>query len=738
MLEEMVPTTPAEPERYELYENPAYSFHLGRREFFKALGGGIVVLFALETDESAAAAAQAGESGGGGRQQRRETPRQIAAWLHIGESEIVTVFTGKVEVGQDIRTSLAQAVAEELHVPIAALRLVMADTDLTPYDAGTFGSRTTPVMGAQLRRVAAAARETLLDLVVQKEAVPRDSLTVASGKVTDTRTGKTWTFGQIARGEALTREIGEDTATTPASAWKIAGTSVPKVDGRAVVTGQRRYTSDLKRPGMLHGKALRPPTFKTALVALDTKAAQALPGVTIVRDGDFVGVVAPTEPLAERALYALRAEWGKPEPMPSGDAALYDYLRKTPPPPDARQGRGGGMRHTEGTLETGWAAAKHRLSGTFTVAFIAHAPLEPRAAIAEWGGGSDGRLTVWTGTQRPFGVRGELAAAFRLPEDRIRVIVPDTGSGYGGKHTGEAAIEAARLAKAAGKPVRLLWTREEEFTWAYFRPGGVIEASAGVTGDGEITAWEYHNYNSGTAGIRTLYTIPHQHIEFHPAQSPLRQGSYRALASTANHFVRETLMDEMARAVAMDPIAFRRKNLKDARMLAVLDAAAARFGWDRRAAAEPGRGFGIAGGFEKGGYVATCAQVFVDKASGRVTVERLVTAFECGAVVNPDNLKNQVEGGVLMGLGGALFEAVTLENNMIQNAAFSTYRVPRFSDIPAMEVALLDRKDLPSVGAGESPIVAVAPAIGNALFDATGTRLRTLPLTRNGVLSGIA
>jgi nicotinate dehydrogenase subunit B len=329
-------------------------------------------------------------------------------------------------------------------------------------------------------------------------------------------------------------------------------------------------------------------------------------------------------------------------------------------------------------------------------------------------------------------VRSELAAAFRIKEEQVRVLMPDTGSGYGGKHTGETAVEAARLARAAGRPVKVVWTREEEFTWAYFRPGGVIEISSGVTKDGKITAWEFHNYNSGAAGIRTYYDIANQRIEFHPAQSPLRQGSYRGLAATANHFARESHMDELAHLVNKDALEFRLQNLKDERLRAVFGEGAKKFGWGR-AKTRAGQGFGMGGGFEKLGNVATFAEVSVDRASGGVKIVRVVTAFECGAIVNPDHLRNQVEGAVIMGLGGALFEAVEFADGRIRNGRFSSYRVPRFSDVPQVETVLLDRKDLPSAGAGEAPIVGIAPAIGNAIFDATGMRLRALPLVPNGL-----
>jgi nicotinate dehydrogenase subunit B len=365
------------------------------------------------------------------------------------------------------------------------------------------------------------------------------------------------------------------------------------------------------------------------------------------------------------------------------------------------------------------------------VAYIAHVPLEPRAALAKWDGD---KLTVWTGTQRPFGVRGQLAEAFHIPEDHVRVLMPDTGSAYGGKHSGETAIEAARLAKAANRPVKVVWTRQEEFTWAYFRPAGVIDVSSGVRNDGTITAWEFHNYNSGSAGMRTYYEIPNQRIVFHAVHSPLRQGSYRGLAATANHFARESHMDELAYTVKMDPLEFRLKNLKNDRLRAVFEAAAKQFGWGKSKG--PGQGFGMGGGYEKLGNVATFAEVNVDRKSGEVKIARVVSAFECGAIVNPDGLRNQVEGSNVQGLGGALFEAIEFANGKILNGRLSQYRVPRFSDVPAvLETVLVDRKDIPSVGAGECPLIGVAPAIANAIVDATGQRLRALPLVPNGLKS---
>ena len=697
-------------ERYELFAGPTYHFDLERRDFFKLLGGGIVLLLALDHPGAAQ------ESGRGGRGQG--LPQSISAWLHIGEDGVVTVFTGKTEVGQNIRTSLAQAVAEELRTPIASITLVMADTGLTPYDMGTFGSRTTPTMAPQLRKMAAAARETLIDLAAERWKADRALITVADGRLK--YNNQSFSFGELTHGKQLMKTV-DEAALTPANKWTVAGTSVPKTTARDMVTGTHRFTSDLERPNMLVGRILRPSAFNAKLASLDTKEADAIKSAKIVHDGDFVGAVAPDELTLAKAIGALKAEW-KADSQPSSKD-LFAYLKSHPQ--ESRQ------RATpeQGSVEQGLKSSDFIREATYTVSYIAHTPLEPRAAVAEW---TDGKITVWTGTQVPFGVRSELAEAFSIPESNVRVIVPDTGSGYGGKHSGEVAIEAARLAKSAGQPVKVIWTREEEFTWAYFRPAGVIEVRAGTLKDGSIAAWEFHNYNSGGSGIETPYDVKNKKVEFHATESPLRQGSYRGLAATANHFARESHMDELAVAMKMDPLEFRLKNLKNERLRAVLQAAAAKFEWDKTKSI-PARGFGLACGVEKGGYVASCAEVSISQPSGKVKIERVVTAFECGAIVNPEHLKNQVEGGVIMGIGGALFEAIEFDNGRILNPHLAKYRVPRFSDIPVLETVLLDRKDLPSAGAGETPIIGLAPAVGNAIFHATGARIRSLPMVPNGL-----
>ena len=703
---------PDELAQQPIYDKP-YWFRLDRRDFLKLFGGGLLICLA----DISTLAQESGRTF-----DSHELPDDIAAWLAIAPDSRVTVFTGKVEVGQNIRTSLAQQVAEELRVPFDSISMLMGDTDMVPWDAGTFGSRTTPTMGPQLRKMAAAARQLLIERAAKQWNSDPSALTASEARVTNPHSSQSITYGVLTHGEKLMKTVSNDVPLTPASDWKIAGTAVPKVNGRDFVTGKHKFPSDIIRPEMMFGKVLRPEGFNATLVSLEASKAQKIPGVTVVHDGDFIGVAAPDPPTAERALAALQAKWTVPV-QPSNQGLFASFKETSTGKQDDNS-----PAQPAGSVLQAIAAAPINLHQQYTVQYIAHAPLEPRAAVAEW---KSGKLTVWTGTQRPFGVRDELMAAFHLPAEKVRVIQPDMGSGYGGKHTDEAAIEAARLAKATGKPVKIVWTREEEFTWAYFRPAGLIEISSGANRDGTLIAWEHHNYNSGPAAITTPYSVTHQLSQFHPADSPLRQGSYRALATTANNFARESHMDEMAHTIGMDPLEFRMKNLTDPRLRAVLQAAADKFNWNQVKSTSQ-RGFGIACGTDKGGYVATCVEVEVVPPNIKVEIRRVVQAWESGAIVNPDGLHNQVSGAIIQGIGGALFEQIRFANGRILNAHFAQYRVPRFNDAAHVEIILLDRKDLPSAGAGESGIIGLAPAVGNAIFAATGTRLRNMPMAPFG------
>ena len=679
------------PERFELDEKSPYRFELDRREFIAAAG------LIITASGSVACGGKAEAAQGKTR-------------LHISPSGEITVFTGKVEVGQGSRTQLTQAIAEEMRVPMDAITLRMADTDVSPDDGSTAGSRTTPRTVPVVREAAARARELLTRTAAEKWATPAADIAVVDGAAVSGE--RRFTYAELA-GVELTDSEQADPALTPIKDWKTLGQSATKLDSRAIVTGEHRYSSDIVRPGMLYGKVLRPPRYGARLTGVAD-------GEGVIRDRDFVGCVASTSREAQQTLdrIAATAEW-QFESHPSSDE-LHDHLKQTAVRSGA--GRQGPQVFSKGSTDAGFGAAKKTIEATYRVPYIQHGPMEPRAAVAEW---ADGRLTVWTGTQRPYGVRQQLSEAFRIPEDKVRLIVPDTGGGFGGKHTGECAIEAARLAKAAGKPVSLRWTREEEFTWAYFRPAGLFEMRAALDSAGRILAWELATYNAGTAGLRSPYAVENTLEQYFPCKSPMRQGSYRGIAAGTNTFAREAFMDELANEADKDPRQFRLANLTDPRLEAVLISACDAFGWDDWRPSK-GLGRGLAVGTEKGGYVATCAEVEIG-ATGP-TVRRLVETFECGAIQNPDNLRAQVEGSVIQGLNVALREGARFKEGELASGLFSKYPMPRFRDVPPIEVVLLDRKDIPSAGGGETPIITVAPAIANAIYDATGEVRRSLPL----------
>ena len=681
----------------------------GQREYFELLGDGLAVVLSGAALRRLQAAHGWMTAGG--------------AWLHVGETGNVTAFTGKVDVGQDNRTALSLLVAEELRVPLSAVRLVMGDTDLCPFDEGTFGSRSTVDAGECLRLTAASARQVLVEMAAERWEVAAGDLVAADGVVRSRDGGRAIEYGEIVRGQQRLESRPAAAAETPPSSWQIAGRPTPRLGAIGIVTGTTRYPSDIARPGMLHGRVLRPPAVGATLRSVDLSAAAAIDGVVTVHDGPFVGIVAPDPVTADRAIGAVKAGW-RLKTGPS-EADLESYLRAHP---IESEGWEGAYLEESGDVDRALGAAPTRLSATYTTAYLAHVPLETRVAVAEWDGP---RLTVWVGTQVPFGVRSGVAGALGVDEKDVRVIVPATGGGFGGKHAADVAFEAARLARAAGRPVKVRWSRAEEFSWGHLRPAAVIDVRSGADAHGRLTAWEFTNTNSGPMAIESPYEIPNQRIRYQPADSPLPQGSYRALSATANHFARESHMDEVAHRLGVDPLEFRLRHLRDDRLSAVFNLAAERAGWGSRLPG--GHGLGIAGGVEKGAYVATCATVRVD-AEGRLEVLRLVTAFDCGAIVNPENLVNQIEGATVMGLGGALFEAVHFDDGRLTNGSMSAYRVPRFSDVPPIEVVLLDRKDVPSAGAGETPIVAVAPALANAIFAATGRRLRSMPMLPDDVV----
>lgn len=694
------------PEQFEATPAVQYRFGVNRRAFLQTLGQGILLTVTIPLAAQGTGAAQASL-----------TPRQQLSTRFLFEPQgPVTILTGKVEMGQGARTLLTQAAAEELRLPPSALRLVMGDTELCPDDGGTWASLTSPQTVPALRQTTAFARQLFVELAARQWAVPLDDIRLTGTGVTNGSRQLTW-YELAGLAEAATAP--ETIAVTPAQDWKTLGQSVPALEGLAIVTGKKRYSTDLRLPGMLHGLVVRGPHYNGKLATL--RSEPKFPeGVRFVRDGDFLGVVAPTPEAATEAAASIRAIWRADTLLP--ESRLHEEFKETAREPVAQPGaRYPGLITRGDSLNAYWSSPL-RLESTYSLAYIAHVPLETRSAIAEW---RDGKVTIHYGCQAPFVARQEVAEAMGIPESAVRIISTDIGSAFGGKQRGEIAVEAVRLARDAGKPVKLSWNREEEFTCSYVRPAGLLEVRSGADPQGQLRAWEFHNYNSGASGLGCHYDIPHAWCGYHPARSPLRQGSYRSLAAVANTFAREMHMEEWAARMKQDPIAYRLRHTADDRLREVMERGAEAFGWGR-SVRMAGVAQGMAVNLEKDARLALFVEVQVSGAE--VRVRRALMALDAGATLNPDHLRAQVQGAVAQGIGGALFEKLDYHETRIRNARLSRYRVPRFEDVPDVEVLLVDRREVPAAGAGESPITVVAPAIGAAIHRGTGHWLRELPM----------
>jgi isoquinoline 1-oxidoreductase len=696
---------------------PGQALELSRRSFMQVLGAGLLITV---TESGAALGQRRGGGGGRGGQ-----PQRVAARVHINADGTFTVMTGKVEEGQGARAEITQAAAEELRVTPDKIHLIMSDSALVPDDGMTAGSQTTPSTLPAVRQGTAAARRLLAQLASQQWQVSPDTLEIRNGTITNPATKQTLTYADLAKAKnvaaAFDQTASPDVTATPVAEWKVLGTPVARPNGRDLVTGVHQYPSDIARPNMLYGKVLRPPSYQATLESIDLSEAQAMKDVVVVRDGAFVGCAAPSTFCAAQALDAIAktAKW-KTVPQPSSKE-LFTYLKE-----HARRG------NAPADVEKALTDASKVVNATYEIAYIQHAPMETRAATAEW---TDGELTAWSSSDHAHGAQRTLAGSLGIPADQVHVIVPDIGGGFGGKHTPEAAEEAARLAKAAGKPVAVHWTRAEEFTWAYFRPAAVIECKGGLDSKNALVAWDFVSINPGGAGLQPPYRIPNASARSVNSDSPLRQGSYRCLGATANNFARESFMDELAAAAGVDPLEFRLALLDtNPRIKNVLETAAKQFDWPaRKKKVTPELGVGLACGTEKNSVVAACVEVAIDRRRGQITVREVCQAFECGPIMNPANLLSQVQGCIVMGLGGALTEEMQFQDGRIYNASFIRYQVPRFKDVPKIDVHLVNKPDIPAAGAGETPIIAVAPAIANAIFAATGVRIRSMPL-RGGQL----
>jgi CO/xanthine dehydrogenase Mo-binding subunit len=647
-----------------------------------------------------------------------------ARWLAIEPSGLVTVYAGKVEYGQGLRWGLAIGAAEELGVEPSSVRVVLGDTAQVPWDIGTFGSQSTRHTGVQVRRAASAAREALLELAAAKLDLPVDQLLCAHGVVSSGSDPQRWVgFGELVSGQRLVRHIADDQAVKSPADFTLMGTAITRTDALDRVTGRARYSQDILRPGMLYARVLRPPAYGAKLIDVDDAIARQMPGVAMVaRTDGIVAVLAESDQQADVAYDLLVTHWNE-----ATDAmSQWDLPARLAAEPHDTV-----VTQESGNVESALTRAKHRLEATYYVPYIPVAPMEPRAAVAEWDGD---KLTVWAGTQRPFGTRAELAQACAIDESHIRVIAPEIGGGFGGKSIYRPAIEAALLARASGRPVRVAYSRAEEMTWSTFRPAALITVRSGFNSKGQITAWDYHAIHTttdrpmiGQRGSETPYTVGDVRVAVSSGPAPLRPGSYRSLGCAVNHFAREVHIDEIASALGIDPVEFRLRNLAEPRYRRVLEAAAGQFGW-KTAAAPSGVGVGVAVGLDVGSYAAEC--VAIDVSGTEIAVNRVSAAIDCGLVFNPEGVRSQVEGAIIMGLGSSLFEAAEFQNGRLLNASFARYRVPRITQTPNIQVAICGPDENPSTGAGEPGIVPVAPAIGNALFDLTRTRIRELPLQR--------
>ena len=659
--------------------------------------------------------AEAGELG------LREPPGPEATLLVMDRRGEALAFSGKVEYGQGIRSGFTLAIADELDLPLASVRLILGDTALVPFDRGTTGSASTREVGIQLRRAAATARQALIALAAQRWEVDASSLATSEGQVFHTdEPSQTVSYADLLQGQNLRLAILDDTSIKAPEDFRFIGRDAPRTDALARVTGQAKYSQDIVVEGMLYGKVLRPPSYGASLRQIDTSGAERAPGlVMVVHEDDFVGVLCQREDAAENALDAIRVRWQEILELPS-DSDLPDLLKDSASELV--------ILREDGSPAEGFAQADHVLESRYFVPYVANAIMEPSAAVASW---DDGNLTVWCGDRGPFGVRDELAKAFNMSEERVRVIVPEVGGSFGTKGTYGVAHEAARLSKAAGRPVRVTHSRSEEFIWGTVRPAALIEIRSGFQADGKIVAWEYTAYhtgdrpNRGQRGADTPYDTPNVRIAVANSASPLRAGSYRSLGGAANHFAREVHIDEIAATLKLDPVELRLMNLTHPRLRRVLEQAADRFDWASRRSGDS-VGFGVALGYDAGSYVAQCVELAVERKN--VKVRRVVAGFDCGMVVNPDGVRNQVEGSIIMGMGTALREAVEFDAGRLLNPAFSRYRVPRVNDTPEIEIVLTGDPATQSTGAGEPGIVPIAAAIDNAVYDATGSRIRDLPI----------
>lgn len=692
------------------------SMPFDRREFIKLFGGGLFVF--LSVGKSIPFQEQSRQ-----RRFRPRLPEDFNAFLKVGEDGRVSCFTGKIEMGQGIITSLAQMLADELDVSLEAVDMVMGDTDLCPWDMGTFGSMSTRFFGPPLRAAAAEARAVLLELASEHLKTPVDQLLSREGIIFAKKNQKNRvTYAQLTKGKTIAKHHQAKPPVKDYTELSIVGTPVNRRDGRVKVTGEAKYAGDIRLPDMLYARLLRPPAHDAVRKNLDVSTAKATKDVLLVEDGDLVAVLHKHPDGATEAMKTIKADYDIPE-SDLDEKTIFTHLLKVAPP--------GEIVANGGNLAEGRKLSESIFEEKYLDGYVSHAPIEPHTATARVEGD---KVTVWASTQTPFSAKEEIARVLGIPSKNVRLITPFVGGGYGGKTRNQQAVEAARLAKLTGKPVQVAWNRAEEFFYDSFRPAAVVKITSGVSRSGKIMLWDYGVYFAGQRGSVQFYDIPHHRTMAHgsgwrgtPGSHPFATGAWRAPANNTNTFARESQVDIMACKAGIDPLEFRLANLKDPQMIRVLKAAAEKFGWTP-SKAPSGRGYGIACGTDAGTYVAHIAEVTVDRNAGHIQVKRVVCAQDMGLSVNPQGAKLQIEGCITMGLGYALTEDVRFRGGKILDINFDTYDIPRFSWVPEIETVLIEAKDKAPQGGGEPAIICMGGVIANAVFDAVGARLHQLPM----------
>lgn len=725
---------------------------LTRRAFAKGMGG-IVLSFSLVPAEVLAQAAAARLPGS------LNNNRVLDAWLRINPDGSATVQTGKVELGQGILTALWQIAAEELDLPLSRVTILSVDTSRSPNEGFTFGSQSIENSGTALRLACAEARAILIELAAKKFGLGADALKVSEG-VISAPDGRRVGYGELAGEADFKREVTAKVKPKPAAAHAIVGKSVPRLDIPAKVSGGAAFIQDLRLPGMAHGRVVRPPRYGARLDGVDEAAAKALPGViAVVRDGSFLGVIAEREEQAIKAREALAAsaKWSGGDELPD-PAQLHAHLRALPAKTTVSNEKKGVV-----------LASAHVLEATYTKPYMSHASIGPSCAVAQF---ADGRFTVWSHAQGMFPLRVDLAKALKVAPAAIRCIHVEGSGCYGHNGADDAALDAALLARALpGRPVRVQWMREDEFAWAPYGCAMAMHVKGAVDAVGRVIEWDYELW-SNTHSMRPanpagnnllaswylaepqkhgepgnvpiqfgggsdrnavpLYDFPNQRVVNHLVlPMPLRASALRTLGAYSNVFASECFMDELALAAKADPVAFRLAHLSDPRAKAVIEKVAAMANWKAGEAGSLGRGRGIA--FSKyknlACYVAVIAEVEVERASGKVRVPRVWAATDAGLVINPDGLKNQIEGGIIQSASWTLMEEVRFDKRGIRTRDWASYPIMTMPEVPKVEVELINRPNERPLGAGEGSQGPAGAAIANAVAHATGKRLRDLPLT---------